>query len=510
MQSQYQAQPQSEGTFTFEDVVLVVRRRLWWLIVPTVVGTLLGIVVALVWPPTYEASTDVLILAQAISEGVVESSIGSDTEARFDQIRRQILARDALSQIVADFEIYKSENVPLESKLERLRGNIAIEPLTSDLADPRRPQINSFRISFQSPDRKIVAGVANRLREAIIDTNLENRRKAAEGSSDFIASEIERREKQLRGLTGEIATFRAQNAGRLPDELPDYRRTLDRLTQQLEITRTRLSALEQQMARARQTIADTQAGSVEDTSNPAVRKRTIEIGITRLLAEGKTEKHPDLKIARAELAEIEKTLSQATTGPRSPEEARIFREISGYEAEIATLKQLIEQKETEAADLEGRIAEAGKLTITFQALASTYQTLTGEIAEIQKKRTMTDLGTSLEVQEKGERFRVIEVATEPSEPVSPNRPLLFVVGMLFGIMAGLGLMTIRHLSDASIYTVQQLRDAIDVPVLGVIPVILGEDAEPRRGWRPWPLSRAAALVVALVPFAARWLGGGRV
>jgi hypothetical protein len=58
--------------------------------------------------------------------------------------------------------------------------------------------------------------------------------------------------------------------------------------------------------------------------------------------------------------------------------------------------------------------------------------------------------------------------------------------------------------------VQQLRDAVDVPVLGVIPVILGGDVEPRRGWRIWPLSRAAARFVALVPFASRWLGDGRV
>jgi polysaccharide biosynthesis transport protein len=508
MQGQYQAQ--DEGTFTFEDVVLVVRRRLWWLVVPTVVGTLLGLVVAMVWPPTYEAYTDVLILAQSISEGVVESSIDSDTEARFDQIRREILARDALSQIIADFSLYPNDDSPQEIKIEKLRGNISINPLVSEIVDPRRPmQVNSFRIAFQSEDRSVVAGVANRLREAIIDTNFESRRRAAEGSSDFIASEIERREKQLRSLTAEIATFRTQNVGKLPDELPDYRRSLERLTQQLEGVRTQLTAREQQAARLRQTIADTQAGSVEDTSNPAVRKRTIEIGIARLLAEGITEKHPDLKIARAELAELEKQLSKATSGPRSPEEARLFRELSGFEAEIATLGQLAAEKEAQIADYEQRIAEASRLTTTFQQLATTYQNLSQEIAEIQKKRTLTDLGTSLEVQEKGERFRVIEVATEPSEPVSPNRPLLFVVGALFGIMAGLGLMTIRHLSDATIYTVAQLRDAVDVPVLGVIPVILGGE-EPRRSWLPGRLSGAASLIVAIAPFASRWFGGGRV
>jgi polysaccharide chain length determinant protein (PEP-CTERM system associated) len=508
MQSQYQAQ--SEGTFTFEDVVLVVRRRAWWLVVPTIVGTVIGVVVALVWPAMYEAHTDVLILAQSISEGVVESSIDNDTEARFDQIRREILARDALSQIIADFSLYPDDDSPQEIKIERLRSYIAIEPLASEIVDPRRPmQINSFRIGFQSSDRSVVAGVANRLREAIIDTNLENRRRAAEGSSDFIASEIERREKQLRGVTSEIATFRMQNVGRLPDELPDYRRSLERLTQQVEGTRTQLMVREQQVARLRQTIADTQAGSVEDSSNPAVRKRTLEIGITRLLAEGKTEKHPDLKIARAELAELEKQLAQQSDGPRSPEEAKLYRELGALQAEISTLNQLATEKEAEVSDLEQRIADASKLTTTFQQLASSYQTLSGEIAEIQKKRTLTDLGTSLEVQEKGERFRVIEVATEPTEPVSPNRPLLFAVGTLFGIMAGLGLMTIRHLSDASIYTVQQLRDAVDAPVLGVIPVIFAGEA-PRRGWRPWPLSRAASLIVGLAPFAERWLGGGRV
>jgi polysaccharide biosynthesis transport protein len=274
--------------------------------------------------------------------------------------------------------------------------------------------------------------------------------------------------------------------------------------------RTQLTAREQQVTRLRTLIQDTQAGSVDDSSNPAVRKRTLEIGITRLLAEGKTEKHPDLKVARAELAELEKQLAADTDGPRSPEEARLYRELAGFETEVSTLKQLAAQKEKDITELEQRIVEAGKLSITFQQLASSFQALQTEITEIQRKRTLTDIGTSLEVQEKGERFRVIEVATEPSEPVSPNRPLLFVVGTLFGILTGLGLATVRHLSDPSIYTVQQLRDAVDVPVLGVIPVIAVGGA-PLRSRRMWRMSRAASLAIVggigLVDVLARWSSG---
>ena len=482
------------GGFTLEDVLLILRRRRIWGLVPTVVGALLGILLAIFLPPTYEASTDVQILPQSIAENVVETSIDDDTEVQFDQVRGQVLARTTLSEIIDEFALYADEALPREVLVERLRDNVSIEPIPSAVQDPRRPvKVSAFRISFQSSNRGVVAGVANRLRSAITAANLEYRRKAAQGSSEFIAREVEKRRRDLDALNEKILGFRARNQGQLPDELPDYRRKRDSLQRELEESRARITAFQQQIARLQEQLTDLRAGSIEDSSNPAVRKRQLELQITSLRAQGKTDKHPDIKITQAELAEIERILETQGEGPRSPEEAQLSRRLAEARSGLRVIEEIAAEKRAEVDDLERRIGAAGQLVLEYNELLRGYKVLESEIQSVSQKQVLADIGTSLEVQEKGTRFRVIEEAATPAAPVSPNRPLCAAVGTLLGLLAGIGLMALRQLADASIYTVRELRDVLNVPVLGTIPVMKSSLAPGTRTARSGPVNEGSRI-----------------
>ena len=71
--------------------------------------------------------------------------------------------------------------------------------------------------------------------------------------------------------------------------------------------------------------------------------------------------------------------------------------------------------------------------------------------------------------EKITSVNLIEPAQVPLKPVSPKKFLNLVLGLLLGALGGLGVAFFLHYMDDSLETVEDVEDALDVPVLISIP-----------------------------------------
>ena len=118
-----------EASFNLEQVIKILRRRVWWSALPAAAGVVIGLGLALGLSPVYEAGTTILIEPQGIPEKLVETTVVPDKEARFHNIRLQILSRDSLSQIIDEFSLYTSLQAPREVVVDRMRQDITIEPI---------------------------------------------------------------------------------------------------------------------------------------------------------------------------------------------------------------------------------------------------------------------------------------------------------------------------------------------------------------------------------------------
>lgn len=85
--------------------------------------------------------------------------------------------------------------------------------------------------------------------------------------------------------------------------------------------------------------------------------------------------------------------------------------------------------------------------------------------------------------------RVVQRATAPAAPSSPDLPVPLALGLLAGLALGAGLALVRNALDTSIKSVEQLRDASGVPNLGLVaydprvpgrPLTLHEDPQSPR------------------------------
>ena len=124
--------------YTPEDILKILRRRFWLLIVPFAVVAAGTAAVARKLPDTYMSSALVLVVPQQVPETYVRSTVTTRIEDRLQTITQQILSRTRLERIIQDFNLYPElrKTAIMEDVVERMRGSIST---TITLAGRRRP-----------------------------------------------------------------------------------------------------------------------------------------------------------------------------------------------------------------------------------------------------------------------------------------------------------------------------------------------------------------------------------
>jgi hypothetical protein len=88
---------------------------------------------------------------------------------------------------------------------------------------------------------------------------------------------------------------------------------------------------------------------------------------------------------------------------------------------------------------------------------------------------------------------MIEPPLPPEKPISPNRFLILIVGMILSLAAGVGCAMLRDAWDVSVRSVQDIRTLLSVAPLAAVPVITTQ-AERRRHKRLVRYSWQGAIV----------------
>jgi len=516
-----------ESGFQIADLKDIVRRRAKVAVGVALVVSLAAYWVAMALPNEYESYATVLVEPQAVDPDLVESGLGqTDLNRRLHQMAAQILSRSRLSRIVDELGLYADESNYLvrDEVVNLMREAVSVEPVLPEMEQAggsfrRELEIDQFRIRFRDDDPVVARDVTQRLANDFIEEHIANRVRTSQKSVEFVEAELDRLAQAIRQIESQVSDFKAANSGRLPDDLPANARLFERLSMEAGDLRREVATARSDEAFFRsQSVSaremDLPNGS-ERMDSPQTRVRMLELAMAEFEARGFTPKHPDVVKTKAELEGLK---SQIESGAATEEAPSSFAALSAEaEAERARLRRL--HAEEELSLIQQRMesvqlvmAAAPEVAETLDAMEREYKHLFESFQDFSNRRLEASVQADLERRQLGEQFRVLEAAFLAPEPSSPNRPVIVIIGVIFGLAMGAGIGILLEAADASIHNARQLQASFNLPVLVAIPEIWLESdrMRQRRSRIRQAFATLALVALALVGGAANyvWVNGG--
>jgi uncharacterized protein involved in exopolysaccharide biosynthesis len=153
----------------------------------------------------------------------------------------------------------------------------------------------------------------------------------------------------------------------------------------------------------------------------------------------------------------------------------LTRRITEKEAEEKRLRDSLARYQAQIAVVPTRETELVELTRDYETLRLVYTNL---LAKSENAR----VAANLERRQIGEQFRMLDPARLPERPISPNRAQIDAFGAVGGLVVGLGLIALLEYRDRSLRTEEDVLGAFRLPVLALVPKMVGQ-SERRRRWR---------------------------
>jgi polysaccharide biosynthesis transport protein len=418
----------------------------------------------------------------------------------------------------------------------------------------------AFSVSYQSHSPELALKVANELTTLYLNENLTSRTQASQQTSAFFSEEATREQARIAELDKSLAAFKEKHHGDLPDLAQLNIQTAERTDLDLRDAENRIAAFDSQRVLLQAQLAQISPNTVvySDTGqrvfgsedrlkalksqlasykarygpdHPDVISTQREVeGLEkevnaedstadrlRQLSEAKAKlasdlekysvDHPDVVRLKREIDALEKAVqADANAGTQQTARAHadnpVYIQVEG-ELDALTVDRESAVKKRDALrakfdDYEKRLAQSPEVERQYRQMARELESAQLKYQEILSKQTEAQVSQNLETERKGEKFTLIEPPQPPEKPISPNRKLILILGLLLSVAAGFGAMVARESFDASVRGPGDIRQLLQVPALASIPIIVtAADRKRRKHINRYSWSGGVALVVVV-------------
>ena len=442
----------------------------------------------------------------------------------------------------------------------------------------------AFSVGFESSSPEVAGRVANELVSLYLEQNLESRKQHTADAADFLGGEAERLSHRIEELQGQIATFKQAHLNDLPELAQLNQNLLGRADDEVREVDTRMRSLDQQITYLDAQLAQLSPSSQVYTAtgervlSAADRLKFLRTEYARLSGVYAPD-HPDVLRTRREIEGLEKTTgnisdandlqrqledarnqlasakekysadhpdrqrlerlvvslqerldkSRATPGmdkgngaePDNPAYIQIKSQREAAINEKASLEQKSGALKHQIVEFERRLSSAPAVERDYMIMQRELENDQTQYREIRQKQLEADSSKNLEAERKGERMTLIEPPLTPTEPASPNRSMILLLGLVLSGAGALALAALLNALDSSVRNRRDLTALLSVPPLAVLPWIVTA-ADQRATVLVRRLSIVALMTlivagVALIHFfyrpldvlwqvAARWVG----
>jgi len=346
-------------------------------------------------------------------------------------------------------KIYRSETAVLvqdEEILNPLISGLAIAPSVAARLRTFREELLSWqRLTLLVEQLKLNKEVKNPLDYERLIKKLRDNINIKMGGSQIITISFEgpdpkRAQKIVQTLSDIIVN------GSLTSQKIEASSAIRFIEEQLSSYRTKLEKSEEDLRKFRELYASTFPVATQMNAQLV----SLKMELNNLLVEN-TDEHPRVQQVRNQIKILEdqrdKQMKQA-----KDEGVEIAPD------EYAKLVSSVPRQEQQLS----------KLQRDYMVNANVYESL------LQRLET-AKISETLENSEKGPKFRVLEPARLPLEPVKPRKILFVFGGFVVGLLIGGAVVYLLELSNTSIRSLDEARNLLEFPIFGSIPPINPEE-----------------------------------
>lgn len=541
----------------FKKYIQIIKRRKFLFILPALLLILAGSLYAFLLPPVYQSSATILIEVQEIPNDFVRSLVTSYAEHRIQIINQRLMSRSKLMEIINQFNLYA-----------KMRGRKTIDEIIDTMRNDIKLDIVSrgddetalaFRVSYQSDNPGVCQNVCNTISSMYLRENLETRQRQAQETSKFLDEEAQRLSKEIGELQKDLAIFKKEHIGQLPELMDLNLQTVMRLDNeiidlenQIRVLQDRNAYFEGQLALidpytspvskpGEKNLSTSEylkllkleyskalAGMSPDHPDIKKMKRTIEnlekeVKVVDLeeeegqlanlreqlanLRKQYTSQHPEVIRVEKEIAILEKERqsrrqqsnpeNKSPLMPDNPAYINIQTQIATTELEIEAIKRERNEKQRQRDLYQRRIEMTPQIEKEYMDMKIRLTTAMSKYDDILKKLMEAKVSMGLEEEQMGERFTMIDPPNLPTKPFKPNRVAILMVFVVLGIGIGTGCGAGAEFIAGTIWSESDLQGTSYEPVLSIIPIIESKKEVKKRKWKWIIIALLTILGVAL-------------
>jgi len=480
----------NDSAFDIGEIIDAFKRRAWLLVASIVVLTPIGLLVALLLPPSYSSTARILVQSQQIPNDLVRTTVEVAAGERLALIQQRLTTRSSLLEMSERMQLY--ENRPRMSRteiVEDIRDSIEIEEIAlGGRRAARRGDAlaSAFTVTYRAESPVVAARVANELVTMVLRDNIENRSRRASETREFLQKKKQDLATELSRAETAIAGFKAENAGSLPETLNSRQDELLSVQQrvfELETQRLTLDSGRRELEDAiDRGLTFAQAGG---SRSPA--EQQLEV-LKRQLAEARgifSASHPKIKALQASIASLEASIASEGGGSAADDgvtssRTELSRRLGRVQRQLDLLDKEINTHRERMTELRDTIAKTPDVEIALDALLRNRDALAKQLQDATLKEAQAADGEILEVNRQAERFEILEQAQIPEEPDSPPRKLISIASFGGSIAIGVALIILMELLNRTIRTTRGLVAQVGIAPIVAIPLIRTAEENTKR------------------------------
>lgn len=461
---------------SIQQIVKIIKRRKLFLFIPFIAINLAAILISLLLPPIYQSSSTILVEEQEIPVQYVMTTVTSYVEKRLQEIKQKIMSSVRLKEIIDKYALYTDDidKKTVEEIISNMRDDINVELISADIIDQRTGRPSQATVAFtltykgkNNPDK--VQQVTSVLTSLFLEENIKSRERQVVEASSFFEEEKNKIEKDMQVLEISLSKFKNDHINELPEVLniniQDVRLTnndIDKLSEKLKL-------LKKDEANLKVQLSSVSSQLLEDD-----RVNKIKLEINKLRSQY-TDEYPQIKYLKNEIEKIEtQKLIDKSEKTTNPAFSNLNGQLQSIQSEIVSTKNQIELYEKRKSNLTGYINATPVVEQEYRTLLINRDSLKSKYDDLMRKYMEANIAQGLEKEQKGERFTLIDPPRIPEKPFKPNRLAIVLIGFFLASGAGIGVTALTEITDDTIRGTQSIKNMLDSPILGTVPLILNE------------------------------------